>query len=625
MFQRLGVMLVVSLLLLGVIVTNVARYAQASSNKRQGLTFEDRVAAQWAIEEVYWRHRIWPEDNPTPKPSLTKVMPEPAIRTKVEDYLRKSLALDFYWQRPITSEELQAEMERMAQQTMQPDVLRELWAALNDDPLLIAECLVRPLLVERLSRERYAKDDRFHGELKRRAGSELNELGGAGQMRRTSGEYHEVDWIKDETEAAAHSRGAKINGVLRVSAEQWQEQVSKLAGRLAATKAEAELPIGQWSSLQENEERFFAVAVVEKGNERMKVASVVWKKVSFDEWWNGARVGMGWDISAPSTEYQLPEINVALGSCDGDAWTATSTTSAPSARNGQATVWTGNEMIVWGGWDNVSSFSTGGRYTPATDTWIATSTTGAPEARSLLAGVWTGTEMVVWGGSSGTTRLNTGGRYTVTSGLTISPASQSFPANGGSGSVNVTSPSSCAWTVTSNASWITITSGSSGAGSGTVNYSVAANTAASSRTGTITITGQTFTVNQAGGNACQTVIGLSSTSGAVGSSLTITGANFTGVNAVKFTNNVSASFTVNSDTQITTTVPSGAVTGPITISKPNCPDAITAIFTVGTSGNEVALISGMPQTGSISAPSPGGGVLSATQYTITVPGNCCSS
>ena len=27
------------------------------------LTFEDRVAAQRAIEEVYWRHRIWPKEN----------------------------------------------------------------------------------------------------------------------------------------------------------------------------------------------------------------------------------------------------------------------------------------------------------------------------------------------------------------------------------------------------------------------------------------------------------------------------------------------------------------------------------------------------------------------------------
>jgi uncharacterized protein (TIGR03437 family) len=79
---------------------------------------------------------------------------------------------------------------------------------------------------------------------------------------------------------------------------------------------------------------------------------------------------------------------------------------------------------------------------------------------------------------------------------------------------------------------------------------------------------------------CPTVSGVNPASGAIGSQVTINGSNFTGVNAVRFANNVNASFTVNSDTQITVTVPNGAVTGPITISKPNCPDATTAAFTV---------------------------------------------
>ena len=48
------------------------------ANARQ-LTFDERVQAQKAIEEVYWRHRIWPKDNPTHKPALDAVMPESAI------------------------------------------------------------------------------------------------------------------------------------------------------------------------------------------------------------------------------------------------------------------------------------------------------------------------------------------------------------------------------------------------------------------------------------------------------------------------------------------------------------------------------------------------------------------
>src|SRR5262245_61632819 len=80
MFQRLSAVFVLIFILLVLMVTNVARHAQASSSKRQGLTFEDRLAAQRAIEEVNWRRRIWPQDNRTPKPPLKEVAPDPVIR-----------------------------------------------------------------------------------------------------------------------------------------------------------------------------------------------------------------------------------------------------------------------------------------------------------------------------------------------------------------------------------------------------------------------------------------------------------------------------------------------------------------------------------------------------------------
>jgi hypothetical protein len=68
------------------------------------LTFAERVAYQRAIEEVYWRHRIWPIENLNPKPSLDAVMSRAQLEKKVADYLRKSQALEDYWQRPITAE-----------------------------------------------------------------------------------------------------------------------------------------------------------------------------------------------------------------------------------------------------------------------------------------------------------------------------------------------------------------------------------------------------------------------------------------------------------------------------------------------------------------------------------------
>src|SRR5262249_14268849 len=111
---------------------------------------EERVFYQRAIEEVYWRHRIWPKERPDPKPSLDAVMSQAQLERKVADYLRNSEGLQDYWQRPITPRQLQAEIDRMAKNSKQPEVLQELFEALGNDPLVIAECVARPVLAYHL-------------------------------------------------------------------------------------------------------------------------------------------------------------------------------------------------------------------------------------------------------------------------------------------------------------------------------------------------------------------------------------------------------------------------------------------------------------------------------------------
>lgn len=123
------------------------------------LTYEKRVQAQEAIERVYHGRRTWPEQNPQPKPSFEQMVPRAVIEAKVTDYLKKSAALDKYWKRPLRPEQLQAEMERMAKWTRDPATLHELFTALDDDPYLIAECLARPILADRLMRNWYAQDE----------------------------------------------------------------------------------------------------------------------------------------------------------------------------------------------------------------------------------------------------------------------------------------------------------------------------------------------------------------------------------------------------------------------------------------------------------------------------------
>src|SRR5205807_4509725 len=95
-----------------------------------------------------------------------------------------------------------------------------------------------------------------------------------------------------------------------------------------------------------------------------------------------------------------------------DSWTATGGTNAPFRREHHTAIWTGNEMIVWGGRDQLFHIlNTGGRYNPSTDSWTATSTTNGPTARTGHTAVWTDSEMIVWRGIDFSNTLNTGGRY----------------------------------------------------------------------------------------------------------------------------------------------------------------------------------------------------------------------
>ncbi len=292
-----------------------------TTDAKRTLTLQERVSYQRAIEEVYWRHRIWPKENANPKPSLDAVMSQAQLEEKVADYLRTSQALEDHSQ-PVTPEQLQAEMDRMAQDTKQPDVLRELFQALGDDPFVIAECLARPLLTERLLNNQYEIVDR-------------------GPRQRTEIGLKEFSLVKTED-------------------------------KLPDT------------------------------------------------------------VTVPNSGYSLPTIADGADGCSDDTWTATSLTNVPTAREYYTAVWTGTEMIVWGGYAHTSQVNTGGRYNPSTDSWTATSTANAPSPRYGHTAVWTGSEMIVWGGVVNPGgELNTGGRYNPTTDSWIATSTTNAPSGRG--------------------------------------------------------------------------------------------------------------------------------------------------------------------------------------------------
>jgi N-acetylneuraminic acid mutarotase len=351
------------------------------------LSFAERVAYQRAIEDVYWRHRIWPKGNPNPKPSLDAVMSQAQLEKRVEDYLLNSEAVEDYNKEPLSAEQLQAEMDRMAQQTRQPEVLRELFEALGNDPFVIAECLARPVLVEHMISGLQVTQTKA-GLLRPNvvAAASVNytlptiSVGTAGCTDDTwtitsitnapSARFlHTAVWTGSEMIVWG---GGDLNNTFFNTGGRYNPSTDSWT-----TISTANAPSGRYNH-----------TAVWTG-----IEMVVWGGYFFDvgrHWLNtGGRYN-------PST----------------DAWIAISTTSAPTARDLHTAVWTGSEMIVWGGLNNPSGpLNTGGRYDPSTDSWTATSTINAPIARYIHTAVWSGNSMIIWGGAYSSGVMRSGGRY----------------------------------------------------------------------------------------------------------------------------------------------------------------------------------------------------------------------
>src|SRR5260370_36527719 len=85
-----------------------------------------------------------------------------------------------------------------------------------------------------------------------------------------------------------------------------------------------------------------------------------------------------------------------------ESWASTSRVNAPSPRKWHTGVWTGSEMIVWGGYAGgiiTPPLDTGGRYDPLTTTWAAT--TIGPRGRYSHTAVWTGPRLSIRGRPGG--------------------------------------------------------------------------------------------------------------------------------------------------------------------------------------------------------------------------------
>src|SRR5206468_2002667 len=147
---------------------------------------------------------------------------------------------------------------------------------------------------------------------------------------------------------------AKSTEALKMSDRQWQENVAKLAAQfgngpsVGATDLNrpggsgepplpekgapiAQIKTGVLSPLQEDDGHYYAVAVMKKGKDRLKLATVAWLKEPLASWLAKAEAQVPVTMAAVSANYRLSVIGSPSG-CADDTWMATTTTNAPAAR-----------------------------------------------------------------------------------------------------------------------------------------------------------------------------------------------------------------------------------------------------------------------------------------------------
>jgi hypothetical protein len=119
------------------------------------------VRDRTAIEQVYYNHRLGQ------KPPFEQVSPPSTIERLVRQDLRKEAALKKVYGVEITLPMLAAEVQRINSTTRAPDTLAELKAALAGDPDRFARAVARPIVVERLLRDKFQNDDALHAAARR--------------------------------------------------------------------------------------------------------------------------------------------------------------------------------------------------------------------------------------------------------------------------------------------------------------------------------------------------------------------------------------------------------------------------------------------------------------------------
>ena len=369
-------------------------------NITQEQYIDNLIDCQMDLKQYQWSKTIWPKSNSEPKPSFDEIIDMEDLRNEINNSIFKQAVLEQYFNIKITTELLQYDLNRMAKHTKDAQSLKEIYTLYDNDPVTMAHCVSRSYLVEAKLQNSYYWSSGIHQETKQLVNGELD--------------YIQTNGQKNLNEQIFSGKKTTITYKVYEKNNLYQE---KEKSYIALTPDEYHLKINQLqgNSIKENKMFFSYSKVVSEETDQITFNVFSWKKQSLKTWLTTINLNEEWSLPI-ATEFYITEITQDKSVNDAvilaDTWEVKY--KSPGERSGHSAVWTGTEMIIWGGGIGGIELKTGGRYNPSTDTWQEMSIANAPIARVNHTAVWTGSEMIVWGGRylfNGYHYIRSGGSY----------------------------------------------------------------------------------------------------------------------------------------------------------------------------------------------------------------------
>lgn len=425
-----------------VLILIVATNTYSRETEWQNLTtteyLNERIKCQTTIDKFNWSHRTWPDSNKQPKPIFSDIFSYDEIASKVIINIKMEAALSEIYGFNISPEILQTDLKRMTRNSKDPIRLKQLFQSLDNNANTVAECISRPFLTKAKLYRNYNWNNLYHDKLKARVLSELDTYQSTGLLNNPDSSNRIITYYHNKSNVNLNN-----TDVIKLDIKDFSNLIKRLKFDPIDEYSSIEHPHNpesKTSNLRELESSFIYEEIVNSDFQSIEVRTIVWKKDNFYDWWeNFTKSQKYFHINSISYQFEIPNLKANdnifkkpnttanMGALIQDEWA----TNIPTARYLHTAVWTGSEMIIWGGF-NGSHLNTGSRYNPTTDTWIDISSISAPSERSRHTAIWTGTEMVLWGGHDFNDTYNTGAKYNpnsdswTTTSMTNAPIKRSY-------------------------------------------------------------------------------------------------------------------------------------------------------------------------------------------------------